>query len=237
MDFQDPRAFQYSQKCSTVNAAVKEDFEFFVFFNASGPLVQAIERSQSKEHKSFTKPKIRLQINQLTAWRGLRRPRANFLPGMSSTISTSSSSTCLRSIIRNIKKMILTKNMRHGGPPIQGEKQQRSAKMLRQLSSATTNSDCGPATSPITWWDHAPNEFQQAIDFYQAQQQGHQTIVMWDSSSEGDCRQTTTSRGKHRHRPTPSCVCNPIYLMFSSPLPVLVCLPSCSAPPAPPCGP
>ena len=41
--------------------------EFLVFFKVSGPLAQAIRRSQSKQLKSFTKPKIGLQINHSTA--------------------------------------------------------------------------------------------------------------------------------------------------------------------------
>ena len=64
--------------------------------------------------------------------------------------------------------------------------------------SATSNDDNGPETSPIKGYDHAPHEFQQAIDFYEAQQQGHQEFDMWDSCSEGSCRQTTTSRRKDR---------------------------------------
>ena len=65
-------------------------------------------------------------------------------------------------------------------------------------SSATSSDDNGPETSPIKWYDHAPHEFQQANDFYEAQQQGHQEFNMWDSSSEGSCRQTTSSRRKDR---------------------------------------
>ena len=64
-----------------------------MFFKVFGPLAQAIRRSQSKELKSFTKPKIGLQLNHSTAWRDLGRPGATLQPGMSSTTSTRSSST------------------------------------------------------------------------------------------------------------------------------------------------
>ena len=46
---------------------MKEDLEFFLFFTVCRPLAQAIRSSQSKELKSFTKPKIGFQINQSTA--------------------------------------------------------------------------------------------------------------------------------------------------------------------------
>ena len=69
-------------------------------------------------------------------------------------------------------------------------------------SSATSSDDNGPETSPKKLYDHAPHEFQQAIDFYEAQQPGHQECDMWDSSSEGSCHQTTTSRRKDRRPPT-----------------------------------
>ena len=65
-------------------------------------------------------------------------------------------------------------------------------------SLATSSDDNGSETSPIKWYDHAPHEFQQAIDVYEGQQQGHQEFDMWDSSSEGSCPQTTTSRRKDR---------------------------------------
>ena len=50
----------------------------------------------------------------------------------------------------------------------------------------------------MKWYDHASNEFKQAIDYCEAQQQWHQEFSMWDSSSEGSCRQTTMSGGKDR---------------------------------------
>ena len=81
------------QNCSRVDAALKENSEFFGFSNIWGPFAQAIGRNQSKELKFFTKPKIGLQINQSTAWRGLGRPGATVQLGMSSTTSTASSST------------------------------------------------------------------------------------------------------------------------------------------------
>ena len=59
------------QNCSRVDAALKENLEFFVFFKVCGPLAQATRRSQSKELKFFTKAKIGLQINQSTPWSGL----------------------------------------------------------------------------------------------------------------------------------------------------------------------
>ena len=72
------------------------------------------------------------------------------------------------------------------------------AEYFTTTSSAMSSDDSGPETSPLEWYDHAPNEFQQGIDFYQAQQQGHKEFDMWDSSTEGSCRQTTTSRRKDR---------------------------------------
>ena len=36
------------------------------------------------------------------------------------------------------------------------------------------------------------------MGFYEAQQQDHQEFDMWDSASEGSCRQTRTSRRKER---------------------------------------
>ena len=36
------------------------------------------------------------------------------------------------------------------------------------------------------------------MEFYEAQQQDHQELDMWDISSEGSCCQTTTSRRKER---------------------------------------
>ena len=81
------------QNGSRVNAALKENLEFFVFFKVCGPLAQAIGRIQSEELRFLTKPKIGLQINQSTAWRSLGRPGATVQPHMSSTTSTSSSST------------------------------------------------------------------------------------------------------------------------------------------------
>ena len=65
-------------------------------------------------------------------------------------------------------------------------------------SSATSCDDNGPEASPIKWYDHAPHEFQQAINFYEFQQQEHQEFDMWDSSREGSCHQTATSRRKER---------------------------------------
>ena len=38
--------------------------------------------------------------------------------------------------------------------------------------------------------------------FWEAQQQGHQEFDMWDRSSEGSCRQTTTPRGEDRRQLT-----------------------------------
>ena len=54
------------QNCCRVDAAVKENLEFFLFFKVCGPLVQATRRSQSKEPTFFTKAKIGLQLNQST---------------------------------------------------------------------------------------------------------------------------------------------------------------------------
>ena len=81
------------QKCSRVNAALKENLELFVFFKVCGPLAQGTRRSQSKELKFLTKAKIGLHLNQALPWSRLGRPGATLRPGMSSTTSSSSSST------------------------------------------------------------------------------------------------------------------------------------------------
>ena len=62
----------------------------------------------------------------------------------------------------------------------------------------TSSDQHGPGTSSTKWWDHAPTEFQEAIDSPEARQQGHKECDMWKSSSEGSCRQTTTSRLEDR---------------------------------------
>ena len=194
------------QNCSRVDAALKEDFEFFVFYKACGPLAQAIRRSQSKEHKSFTKPKIGLRINQSTAWRGPGRPGAALLSGMSSTTSTSSSSTWTEEHHQEHQEDDPDQENEVWWASYSGSEAAKIAEYFATDSSTTTSSvdrdEPGPATSPISWWDYALNEFQQAIDFYKAQQQGHQEIDMWDSSSEGSRRQMTTSRRKDRCRLT-----------------------------------
>ena len=81
------------QNCSRVDAALKENLDFFVFFKVCGPLAQATRGSQSKELKFFTKAKIGLQLSQSTPWSGLGRPGETIHPGMSSTPPSSSSST------------------------------------------------------------------------------------------------------------------------------------------------
>ena len=54
------------QNCSRVDAALKENLEFFVFSKVCRPLAQATRRTPSKELKFFTTAKIGLQINQST---------------------------------------------------------------------------------------------------------------------------------------------------------------------------
>ena len=187
--------------CSRVDAALKENLEFFVLFKACGPLAQATRRSQSKELKFLTKAKIGLQINQLTPWSGLGRPGATIHPGMSSTTSTSSSSTWTEEHHQYLQENQEIDHDQDSEPwwaTYSGSKAAEIAEYFTTNSSATSSDDNGPETSPIKWYDHAPHEFQQAIYFYGAQQQGYQEFDMWDSSSEGSCHQTTTSRRKDR---------------------------------------
>ena len=189
------------QNCSRVDAALKENLEFFVFFKVCGPLAQATRRSQSREPKFFTKAKIGLQLNQSTPWTGLGRPRATIHPGMSSTTSTSSSTTWTEEYHHEHQENQEIDHDQDKEPwwtTYSGSEAAEITEYFTTNSSATSGDDNGPETSPIKWYDHAPHEFQQAIDLYESQQQEHQECDMWDSSSEGSCRQTTTSRRKER---------------------------------------
>ena len=187
--------------CSRVDAALKENLEFFMFFKVRGPLAQATRRSQSKELKLFTKAKIGLQLNRSTPWSGPGRPGATIHPGMSSTTSTSSSSTWTEEHHQELQENQEIDQNQDSEPwwaTYSGSEAAEIAEYFTTTSSAMSSDDNGPETSPIKWYDHAPHEFRQAIDFYEAQQQGHQEFDMWDSSSEGSCHQTTTSRRKDR---------------------------------------
>ena len=189
------------QNCSRVDAALKENLEFFVFLKAYGPLAQASRRSQSKELKFFTKAKIGLQINQSTPWCGLGRPGATIHPSMCSTTSTSSSSTCTgehHQELQENQEIDHDQSNEAWWASYSGSEADEIAEYFTANSSAMSSDDNGPETSPMKRYDHAPNEFQQAIDFSEAQQQGHQEFDMWDSSSERGCRQTTTSRREDR---------------------------------------
>ena len=189
------------QNCSRVDAALKKNLEFFVFFKVCGPLAQATRRSQSKELNFFTKAQIGLQINQWTPWSGLGRPGATTRPGMSSTASTSSSSTWTEvqhPALQENQEIDQNQDSEPWWATYSGSEAAEIAKYFTTNLSATSSDDNGPDISPIKWYDHAPHQFQQAIDFYEAQQQGHPEFDMWDSSSEGSCRQTTTSRRRDR---------------------------------------
>ena len=120
---------------------------------------------------------------------------------MSSTTSTSSSSTWTEEHHQRFQENQEIHNDQDNEPwwaTYSGSEAAEIAEYFTTTSSATSSDNNGPETSPIKWYDHAPNELQQAIDFYEAQQQGHQEFNMWDSSSEVSCRQTTTSRQKDR---------------------------------------
>ena len=190
------------QNCSRIDAALKENLEFFVFFKVCAPLAQATRRSQSKELKFLTKAKIGLQINQSTPLSGLGRPGATIHPGMCSTTSTSSSSTWTEEHHQQLQENQGIDHDQDNQPwwaTYSGSQAAEIAEYFTTSSSATSSDDNGPETSPIKWSDHAPHEFQQTMDFYEAQQQGHQEFDMWDGSCEGSCHQTTTSRRKDRH--------------------------------------
>ena len=187
------------QNCSRVDAALKENLEFLVFFKVCGPLAQATRRSQSKELGFFTKAKIGLQLDQSTLWSGLGRPGATIHRCMSCTMSTSSSSTWTEEHHQELQENQEVDHDLDNEPwwaTYPGSEAAEIGEYFTTNPSATSRDNNGPETSPIKWYAHAPHEFQQAIDFYEAQQQGHQEIDMWDSSSEGSCRQTTTSRRK-----------------------------------------
>ena len=157
------------QNCCRVDAALRENLESFVFFRVCGPFAQATRRSQSKELKFFTKAKIGLQINQLTAWSGLGRPGATIHPGMSSTTSTSSSSTCTEEHHQEVQENQETDHDQVNEPwwaTYSGSEAAEIAEYFTTNSQAMSSDDSGPETSPIKWYDHAPNKFQQATDFY-----------------------------------------------------------------------
>ena len=173
-----------------------------MFTKVCGPLAEATRRSQSKELKFYTQAKIGLQLNQSTPWySGLGRPGATIHPGMSSTASTSSSSTWTEEHHQELQENQEIDHDQESEPwwtTYSGSEAAEIAEYFTTIVSATSSDDTGPETSPKKWYDHAPHDFQQAIDFYEAQQQGHQEFDIWDSSSEGSCRQMTTSRQKDR---------------------------------------
>ena len=176
-----------------------------MFFEVCGPLAQVTRRSQSKELKFFTNANIGLQLNQSTPWSALGRPGATIHPGMSSTTSTSSSSTWTEEQHQELQENQEIDQNQESEPwwaTYSGSEAAEIAEYFTTTSSATSTDDNGPEASPIKWYDHAPHDFQQAIEFYDAQQQGHQEFDMWDTSSESSCRQTTTSRQNDRCPPT-----------------------------------
>ena len=169
------------QDCCTVDAALKENLEFFVFIKVCGPLAKATRRSQSKELKFFTKAKIRLQLRRSTPWSGLGRPGATMPPGMPSTTSTSFSGTWTEGHHHELQENQEIDQNQDSEPwwaSFSGSEAAEIAEYFTTTSSATSSDDNGPETSPIKWYDHAPHEFQQAIDFYEGQQQGHQEFDM-----------------------------------------------------------
>ena len=189
------------QNYSRVDAALKENLEFFLFFKVCGPLAQATRRSQSREPKFFTKAKIGLQLNQSTPWSGLGGPGGTIHLGMSSTTSISSSSTWTEEHHQELRENQEIDHDQDKEPwwaTYSGSEAAEIAEYFTTNSSATSSDDNGPETSPKKWYDHALHEFQEAISFNEARHQGHQEFDMWDSSSEGSCRQTTTSRRKER---------------------------------------
>ena len=194
------------QNCSRVDAALKETLEFFLCFRFCRPLAQATRRSQSKELKFFTKAKIGLQIYQSTPWSGLGTPGATVHSGMSSTTSTSSSGTWTEEHHQELQE---NQEIDHDldneawWASYSGSEAAEIAEYVSTSSSATSSDNNGPEISSIKWYDHAPNEFQQAIDSNEAQEQGHQEFSMSDSSSEGSCRQTTESQRRDRLPLTP----------------------------------
>ena len=153
------------QNCSRVDAALKENLEFFVFFKVCGPLAQATGRSQSKELKFFTKANIGLQLNQSTPWSGLGRPGATIHPAMSSTTSTSSSSTWTEEQHQELQENQEIDENQDSEPwwaTYSGSEAAEIVEYFTTNSSATSSDGDGPETSPIKWYDHAPHEFQQA---------------------------------------------------------------------------
>ena len=176
-----------------------------MFFKVCGPLAQAIERSQCKQLKSFAKPSIGLKINQSTASRGLGRPGATSLPGMSSTASSCSSNTWTedhhQELQENGENYPDQDNQAWWASYSVSEAAESSEYFATSLS-ATSSDEYGPETSPMKWWDYATNELQQAIDFFEAQHKGHQEFDTLDRSSEASCRQKTTLRREDRRQLT-----------------------------------
>ena len=180
------------QNCSRVDAPLKENLEFFVFFK--------VFRTLGTSH--WKKPIQGAQVlHQGGDWRGLGRLGATVQPGMSSTISTSSPSTWTEEYHQELQENKEINNDQDNEvrwASYSGSEAAEIAEYCASSSSATSGDEHGPETGRIQWWDYASNELQQAIDFYEAQQQQHQDFDMWDSSNEGSCCKTTTSRRKDR---------------------------------------
>ena len=120
---------------------------------------------------------------------------------MSCTTSTSSSSTWTEGQHQELQEdqeIDLDQDSEPCWATYSGSEAAGIAEYFTITSSAMSSNDNKPETSPIKWYDHALHEFQQAINFCEAQQRGHQEFDMSDSSSEGSCHQTTTSRPKDR---------------------------------------
>ena len=168
------------QNCFRVDAALKENLEFFVFFNVCGPVAQATRRSQSKKLNFFTKAKIGLQINQSTPWSGLGRPGVTIHPGMSSRTSTSSPSTWTEEHHQEFYDSQEIDHDQDNEPcwaTYSGSEAAEIAECFTTTSSVTSSDDNGPKTSPIKWYAHAPNEFQQAIDFMKPNNKGTKNVT------------------------------------------------------------
>ena len=120
------------QNCSRVDAALKENLEFFVLFKVCGQQEGANPRSSSSS------PRPRLDCSSTSprpglAWEGLER---QYIQVCHPQPPPPPQVLGLRSIIKNIKKikkLIMSKIVSLGGPPTPAQKRERSPNILRQI--------------------------------------------------------------------------------------------------------
>ena len=171
------------QDCSGVDAALKEDLQLFVFFTLFRPLAQAIRRSECKELTSFTTPKIGLQINQSTALRGLVRPGATSLLGMSSAMSTSSSITWTeehhQKLQENGESYPDEATMGLVGPLTLDEKRRRSPNILQQVHQRRSAARLGQKPAQSSGGTMPPMSFNKRLILMKPNNKGAKNLICW----------------------------------------------------------